>query len=78
MSSSHASLSLVVFRSLTTTLRAAESFTPSHLATPEVKALIEEAKFFYLGGFFLTHGIESALELAKTASSSGKVSPWFP
>ncbi|KAL7413967.1 Ribokinase-like protein [Mrakia frigida] len=59
-------------RSLTTTLRAAESFTPSHLATPEVKALIEEAKFFYLGGFFLTHGIESALELAKTASESGK------
>ncbi|CED83460.1 adenosine kinase [Phaffia rhodozyma] len=59
-------------RSLTTTLQAAESFTPEHLATPEVEALIEDAKFFYLGGFFLTHGIESALVLAKKSASAGK------
>ncbi|KAL7423337.1 adenosine kinase [Cryptotrichosporon argae] len=59
-------------RSLVTTLRAAEKFTPAHLATPEVATLIAGAKFFYIGGFFLTHGIESALEIAKAASSRGR------
>lgn len=59
-------------RSLVTTLRAAEMFHPEHLKKPEVAALIENAKYFYIGGFFLTHGIESALEVAKAASSRGK------
>ncbi|TYJ58238.1 hypothetical protein B9479_001063 [Cryptococcus floricola] len=60
-------------RSLCTTLRAAEEFTPSHLSTPEVAKLIDGAKYFYIGGFFLTHGVESALEIAKTAASKGKI-----
>ncbi|EJU00133.1 Ribokinase-like protein [Dacryopinax primogenitus] len=60
-------------RSLCTTLQAAESFTPSHLSSPEIAPLIQNAKFFYVGGFFLTHGVESALELAKHASNAGKV-----
>jgi len=60
-------------RSLVTTLRAAESFDISHLSSPEVAPLIDAAKFFYVGGFFLTHGVESALELAKKASLAGKV-----
>lgn len=59
-------------RSLVTTLRAAEMFHPEHLKKPEVAALIDGAKYFYIGGFFLTHGIESALEVAKAASSRGK------
>ncbi|OCF34026.1 adenosine kinase [Kwoniella heveanensis BCC8398] len=59
-------------RSLCTTLRAAEMFTPDHLATPEISQLLNGAKYFYIEGFFLTHGIESALEVAKKASSSGK------
>jgi adenosine kinase len=59
-------------RSLVTTLRAAEMFHKEHLAKPEVAALIDGAKYFYIGGFFLTHGIESALEVAKAASSRGK------
>ncbi|BEI86416.1 hypothetical protein CcaverHIS002_0607030 [Cutaneotrichosporon cavernicola] len=59
-------------RSLVTTLRAAEMFHKEHLAKPEVAALINSAKYFYIGGFFLTHGIESALEIAKAASSRGK------
>ncbi|RXK42099.1 adenosine kinase [Tremella mesenterica] len=59
-------------RSLCTTLRAAEMFTPSHLATPEISELLSNAKFFYIEGYFLTHGIESALEVAKMASSRGK------
>lgn len=52
-------------RSLVTTLRAAEQFSVDHLRTPEISALIDGASFFYIGGFFLTHGIESALEVAK-------------
>lgn len=59
-------------RSLCTTLGAAESFSASHLAKPEQQKLIDEAKFFYLGGFFLTHGLESALILAKQANEAGK------
>ncbi|EJT49111.1 adenosine kinase [Trichosporon asahii var. asahii CBS 2479] len=59
-------------RSLVTTLRAAEMFTPDHLKKPEVAALIDGAQYFYIGGFFLTHGVESALEIAKAASSKGK------
>ncbi|GAA5945192.1 hypothetical protein JCM3775_003692 [Rhodotorula graminis] len=59
-------------RSLCTTLGAAESFSPSHLDKPEIKGLIERAQNFYLGGFFLTHGLESALVLAKHAAEKNK------
>lgn len=59
-------------RSLVTTLRAAEQFTSSHLASEDIAALLSGAKYFYIEGYFLTHGIESALEVAKTASSKGK------
>lgn len=54
-------------RSLVTRLGAAEKFSPSHLDKPEINALLEGAKMFYLGGFFLTHGEESALRMAKVA-----------
>lgn len=60
-------------RSLVTTLRAAEKFEKDHLLSEKVSALIKGANYFYIGGFFLTHGVESALHLAKTASSAGKV-----
>jgi hypothetical protein len=33
---------------LVTTLRAAEKFSPSHLAKPEIKEYIDHAKFFYI------------------------------
>ncbi|BGP38882.1 adenosine kinase [Rhodotorula kratochvilovae] len=59
-------------RSLCTTLGAAESFSPSHLEKPEIKDLIERAQSYYLGGFFLTHGLESALILAKQAAEQNK------
>lgn len=35
--------------------------------------MIDAAKFFYLEGYFLTHGLESALYVAKKSSESGKV-----
>ena len=59
-------------RSLCTTLRAAEMFNQSHLATPEVTQLVASAKYFYIEGYFLTHGSASAVEVAKAASSRGK------
>ncbi|KAF8499248.1 Ribokinase-like protein [Russula emetica] len=60
-------------RSLVTTLRAAENFDNAHLSTPEVARLIDGAKYFYVEGYFLTHGLESTLEVAKKASDAGKV-----
>ncbi|KAI0352275.1 adenosine kinase [Trametes cingulata] len=60
-------------RSLVTTLGAAEKFEKEHLASPEVAPLIEAAKVYYVEGYFLTHGVESALEVAKKASEAGKI-----
>ncbi|KAF9478076.1 adenosine kinase [Pholiota conissans] len=59
-------------RSLVTTLRVAEKFDKSHLSSPTVAPLIDNAKFFYVEGYFLTHGVESALELSTKASAAGK------
>lgn len=55
-----------------TTLRAAELFEKSHLESPEIKPLIDGASHCYIEGFFLTHGVESALFLAKEAADAGK------
>ncbi|KAG8751231.1 adenosine kinase [Ceratobasidium sp. 423] len=59
-------------RSLVTTLRAAEMFNKDHLASAEVAPLVDGAKYYYVGGFFLTHGVESALVVAEKASKAGK------
>jgi len=59
-------------RSLVTTLRAAEKFEQSHLSSPAVAPLIDAAKVFYVEGYFLTHGVESVVELAKSASHASK------
>lgn len=64
-------------RSLVTTLRAAEKFDIAHLSTPEIVKLIDGAKFFYVGGFFLTHGTASALALAQKSFAANKVCPTF-
>ncbi|KII94226.1 hypothetical protein PLICRDRAFT_171891 [Plicaturopsis crispa FD-325 SS-3] len=60
-------------RSLVTTLRVAEKFEQSHLASPEVAPLVEAAKVFYIEGYFLTHGVDTLVELGKKASHAGKV-----
>lgn len=60
-------------RSLVTTLRVAEKFEKSHLSSPQVAPLVDAANVFYVEGYFLTHGVESVLELAKKASEKGKV-----
>ncbi|KAJ7597916.1 Ribokinase-like protein [Mycena floridula] len=60
-------------RSLVTDLQCAEKFDQAHLSSPQVAPLIEEAKVFYIEGYFLTHGTASALELSQKASTAGKV-----
>ncbi|TFK24288.1 adenosine kinase [Coprinopsis marcescibilis] len=59
-------------RSLVTDLRAAEKFDQAHISSETVAPLIEGAKFFYVEGYFLTHGISSALELSSKAANAGK------
>ena len=54
-------------------MRVAEKFEKSHLSSPEVAPLIIDAKFFYVEGYFLTHGVESALELSSKSAAAGKV-----
>ncbi|TFY70392.1 hypothetical protein EVG20_g2622 [Dentipellis fragilis] len=60
-------------RSLVTSLRAARMFHKTHLATPDVAKLVEAAQFYYVEGYFITHDVESALEVAKKASEVSKV-----
>ncbi|EDR15993.1 uncharacterized protein LACBIDRAFT_192435 [Laccaria bicolor S238N-H82] len=59
-------------RSLVTTLRCAEKFDQSHLSSPEVAPLVEGAKFYYVEGYFLTHGVSSVLELSSKSTEAGK------
>jgi len=60
--------------SLVTTLRVAEKFEKSHLESAEVAPLIDAASHFYIEGYFLTHGVESAKYLSSKASAAGKAS----
>jgi adenosine kinase len=60
-------------RSLCTDLLAANEYKIAHLQTPEVWASVEAAKFFYVGGYFLTVSPDSALEVAKHAAETKKV-----
>jgi len=59
-------------RSLVTTLRSAEKFDQSHLSSPEVVPLVDGAKFYYVEGYFLTHGVSSVLELSSKSTEAGK------
>lgn len=59
-------------RSLVTDLAAANLFTPSHLEKPENWALVENAKYFYIGGFHLTVSPEAILLLGKHAAENNK------
>ena len=60
-------------RSLITELGAASKFCVTFLHQPEVWKLVEEAQFYYLGGFLLTVSPEAVLEVAKHSSEHNKV-----
>jgi adenosine kinase len=48
-------------------------FEASHIESPQVAPLVEAARFFYVEGYFLTHGAGIVTNIAKHASDSGKV-----
>ncbi|XP_043484470.1 adenosine kinase 2-like isoform X2 [Leptopilina heterotoma] len=60
-------------RSLCANLAAANCFSPSHIAEPENKKLIEKAQFYYVSGFFLTVSSESIQTVANHAFMENKI-----
>ena len=62
--------------SLIATLRIADKFEKSHLLSSEVAPLVESVKFYYMDGYFLTHGLESAFYLSSKSATAGKVFPF--
>ncbi|KAJ3209260.1 adenosine kinase [Dinochytrium kinnereticum] len=60
-------------RSLVTDLQAANTYTIEHLKKPEIMALVENAKYFYVGGYFLTVSPETANFVAEHAAAKNKV-----
>jgi len=59
-------------RSLVANLAAANNFKKDHLMKPENWKFVEEAKFFYISGFFLTVSPDSIMEVAKHAAEKNK------
>jgi len=59
-------------RSLVANLAAANDFTKGHLEDKDMWKIVEEADYYYIGGFFLTVSPESILEVAKHASEHNK------
>ncbi|KAJ9054868.1 hypothetical protein DSO57_1009798 [Entomophthora muscae] len=59
-------------RSLVANLSAANNYKISHLERPEIWAVAEKAKLFYIAGFFLTVSVESILKVAKHANENNK------
>ncbi|CAG8480275.1 4768_t:CDS:2 [Paraglomus brasilianum] len=59
-------------RSLVANLSAAEKYHVSDIKTPEKWKWVENADYFYIGGFFLTVSVESILEVAKYAAEHNK------
>ncbi|KAI8138696.1 Ribokinase-like protein [Fennellomyces sp. T-0311] len=62
-------------RSLVANLAAAEKFKLEFLQQPENWAIVENAKYYYFGSFFLTHdgGYASALAVSQHAADNNKV-----
>jgi len=59
-------------RSLVANLAAANEFTKKHLEDKEMWKIVEEADYYYIGGFFLTVSPESILEVAQHACDQNK------
>ncbi|KAJ3083481.1 adenosine kinase [Quaeritorhiza haematococci] len=59
-------------RSLVTDLLAANAYTIEHLKKPEIWALVENADYYYVGGYFLTVSPDSAVAIAKHAAEKNK------
>ncbi|KAH6565090.1 hypothetical protein BASA62_007471 [Batrachochytrium salamandrivorans] len=62
-----------IHRSMVTDLLAANEYKISHLERPDIWALVEAAKFFYIGGYFLTVSPPSAMKIGAHAAATNKV-----
>jgi len=60
-------------RSMVTNLLAANEYKEDHLTRPEIWALVEKAKAYYIGGFFLTVSPPSIMRIAKHAAENNKI-----
>jgi len=60
-------------RSMVTNLLAANEYKIEHLETPEIWSLVEKAKAYYIGGFFLTVSPPSIMKIAKHAAEHDKI-----
>ncbi|KAJ3020602.1 hypothetical protein HKX48_000545 [Thoreauomyces humboldtii] len=60
-------------RSMCTDLHAANNYKIEHLQQPKVWQLVEDAKFYYSGGFFLTVSPPSAMLIAEHAAKNNKI-----
>merc|ERR1711865_564104 len=59
-------------RTLCANLAAANNYSMDHLDQPENWALVEQAKFYYMAGFFITVSPDSIMKVAKHACANGK------
>ena len=59
-------------RSLVAALNAANNYKMEHLEKPENWKLVEDARFYYSAGFFLTVSPDSMLAVAKHSAENGK------
>ena len=60
-------------RSLVTHLGAANFFNVSHIHKTEMQSAIECAQYFYITGYFVTHSLETILEVGKHAAQHNKL-----
>jgi len=60
-------------RSMVTHLAAANEYKIEHLKSPEIWALVEKAKVYYVGGFHLTVCVPAIMALAEEAAKENKV-----
>ncbi|KAF2641952.1 adenosine kinase [Massarina eburnea CBS 473.64] len=60
-------------RSLCTDLAAANKYKVDHLKQPEIWKQVENAKFYYVGGYHLTVSVPAILALAEEAAAKDKV-----
>lgn len=56
-----------------THLAAANDYKLSHLQSPEIWKLVQQAKVYYVGGYHLTVCPEAAMALAKEAAKENKI-----
>jgi adenosine kinase len=63
-------------RSLVTDLGAANEYKLEHLQSPEIWKLVENAQYFYVGGYHLTVCPPAIIALGKHAVETNKVCFW--